>query len=65
MFKSLLHRNHKQIINFDLDKQEYLIYLTRLKYGWFTLKLYSMFQDVSRRSVETSFWRIWDEAQIH
>ena len=30
----------------------------RLKYGWFHLKLYSMFQDLSRRSIETGFWRI-------
>ena len=30
----------------------------RLKYGWFYLKLYSMFQDLSRRSIETGFWRI-------
>ena len=29
-----------------------------LKYGWFHLKLYSMFQDLSRRSIETGFWRI-------
>ena len=27
----------------------------RLKYGWFHLKLYSMFQDLSRRSIETGF----------
>ena len=31
---------------------------TRLKYGWFPLKLYSMFQDFSRLSIETGFWRI-------
>ena len=29
-----------------------------LKYGLFHLKLYSMFQDLSRCSIETSFWRI-------
>ena len=28
----------------------------RLNYGWFHLKLYSIFQDLSRRSIETSFW---------
>ena len=33
---------------------------TRLKYGWFHLKLYSMFQDLGQRSIETGFWRIWD-----
>ena len=37
----------------------------RLKYGWFYLKLYLIFQDLNRRSVETSFWRIIDAAQIH
>ena len=38
---------------------------TRLKYGWFHFKLYSMFQDLSRRSIKTGFWWIWDAAQIH
>ena len=38
---------------------------TRLKYGWFHFKLYSMFQDLSRRSIKTGFWRIWDAAQIY
>ena len=37
----------------------------RLKYGWFHLKLYSMFQDLSWRSIETGIWRIWEAAQIH
>ena len=32
-----------------------LKFKTRLKYGWFDLKLYSMFQDLSRRSMETGF----------
>jgi len=30
----------------------------RLKYGWFHLKSYSMFHDLSRRSIETGFWGI-------
>ena len=30
----------------------------RLKQGWFHLKLYQMFQDLSRRSIEAGFWRI-------
>ena len=38
---------------------------TRFKYGWFHLKLYSMFQDLSWRSTKTGFWQIWDAAQIH
>ena len=37
----------------------------RLKNGLFHLKSYSMFQDLSQRSIETGFWRIWDAAQIH
>ena len=35
-----------------------LKFKTRLKYGWFHLKLYLMFQDVSRRSIEPDFWRL-------
>ena len=31
----------------------------RLKYGLFHLKLYSMFQDLNRRSIETGFWDFW------
>ena len=33
---------------------------TRLKYGCFQLKLYSIFQDLSRRFIKTVFgrWRI-------
>ena len=34
----------------------------RLKYGWFHLKLYSIFQDLRQRSIETGFWGIWDAA---
>ena len=29
---------------------------THLKYCWFRLKLYTMFQDLGRRSIETGFW---------
>ena len=29
-----------------------------LKYGWFHLKLYLIFQDLSRSSIETGFWGI-------
>ena len=29
-----------------------------IKYGWFHLKLYSMFQDLSGRLIETKIWRI-------
>ena len=34
----------------------------RLKYGWFHLKLYYIFQDLSRRSIETGFGGIRDAA---
>ena len=37
---------------------------TRLKYDWLHSKLCSMFQDLSRRSIATIFWRISDAAQI-
>ena len=30
----------------------------RLKYGWFHLKLYLIFQDLGRRSIKTGFWQI-------
>ena len=36
----------------------WLKFKPRLKYGWFHLKLYSIFQDLSRRSIETGFWQI-------
>ena len=50
----------------DLKQFEPRIKLeTRLNYGWFHLKSYLMYQDFSRRSIETDFWRIWDAAQIH
>ena len=43
----------------DLKKFEpRLKFKPRLKYGWFHLKLYSIFQDLSRRSIETGFWQI-------
>ena len=38
--------------------EQRLKFKPRLKYGWFHLKLYSMFQDLSWRSIETGFWRI-------
>ena len=30
----------------------------QLRYGWFHLKPYQIFQDLSRRSIETGFWQI-------
>ena len=42
----------------ELKFEPRLKFETRLKYGWFHLNLYSMFQDLSRRSIETVFWWI-------
>ena len=58
------------IKNFDLihleaefkEFEPWLKLKLRLKYGWFHLNLYSIFQDLNRRSIETGFWGIWDAA---
>ena len=42
---------------------EFIEFEPRLKYGWILLK--SLFQDLSRRPIETGLWRIKDSAQIH
>ena len=39
----------------DCTEAKFKEFEPRLKYGWFHLKLYSMFQ---LRSVETGFWQI-------
>ena len=50
-------KRHKQEAEFkEFDPR--LKFETRLKYGWFHIKLYSMFQELSRCSIETGFWRI-------
>ena len=40
------------------DFESGLKFEPRLKYGWFHLKLYLMFQDFSRPSNKTGFWWI-------
>ena len=40
------------------SEAEFKEFEPRLKYGWFHLKLYSIFQDLSRRLIETGFWGI-------
>ena len=35
--------------------ESHIKFKLRLKSGWFYLKLYSIFQDLSRRSIETDF----------
>ena len=37
------------------DFEPWLRFKPRLKYGWFQLKLYSIFQDFSWRSIKTVF----------
>ena len=44
------------------DFEPRLKFKPRLKYGWFHLKLYTIFQDLSRRSIETGFW--WFETRL-
>ena len=46
---------HAQVAIPDLQKQpeaEFKEFEPRLNYGWFYLKLYSMFQDLSRHSIK-------------
>ena len=50
---------------FKNSETEFKQFEPRLKYGWFHLKLYLIFQDLSRRSIETGFWQIKAAAQIH
>ena len=63
-------------INFQRDKQgqfmhpwseaEFKEFEPWLKNGWFHLKkVYSMFHELSRRSIETGFWWNLDAAQIY
>ena len=60
----------KVITRYSLDQKlstaeaEFKEFESRLKYGWFHLKMYSMFQDLSRRSIDPGFWRILVAAQI-
>ena len=42
----------------ESSEAEFKEFEPRLKYGWFHLKLYSIFQDLSRRSIETGFRQI-------
>ena len=42
----------------DKTEAEFKEFERRLKYGWFHLKLYLIFQDLSRRSIDTGFWQI-------
>jgi len=44
------------------SETEFKEFETRLKHG--CLKLYSVFKDLSRRSIGTGFWRFSDVAEI-
>ena len=64
---SVINRFNKETVGFTIvplkqvSETEYkefeprLKFKPRLKYGWFHLKLYSIFQDFS---IETGFWQI-------
>ena len=62
---TLIKLLNKKLLNITSTEAEFKEFEPRLKYSWFHLKLYSMFQDLSRRSIETGFWRIWDATKIH
>ena len=49
---------HGKQTNTNKPEAEFKEFDTRLKNGWFYLKLYSIFQDLSRRSIETGLWQI-------
>ena len=55
----------KKTVKFNISEAEFKEFEPRLKYGWFHLNSYSMFQDLSRRFIETGFWGIWNATQIH
>ena len=61
MFKAFLRRNELSLsrkLEFSNEIEgfeRWLKFETQLKYGWFHLKLYSMLQDLSLRSIETDF----------
>ena len=50
-----LWRSQGQVKSYEAEFKEFE---PRIKYGWFHLKTYSIFQDLSRRSIETGFWQI-------
>ena len=45
-------------IEYLRPETEFKEFEPRLKYGWFHLKLYLIFQGLSRGSIETSSWGI-------
>ena len=57
----ICNKYNANILRYETEFKEFerrLKFKLRLKYGWFHLNLYSMFQYLSRRSIETGFWRI-------
>ena len=57
----MMNEKYKFVI-FQCTEAEFKVFKPRLKYGWFHLKLYSIIQGLSRRSIETGFWGIRDAA---
>ena len=46
---------------FILVVAEFKEFKPRLKQAWFQLKLYSVFRDLSRRSIGNGYWRFNDK----
>ena len=60
IFINKSYRKSVKCFNFSLQPEaEFKEFERRLKFKQrFQIKLYSLFQDLSRRSIETGFWRI-------
>jgi len=54
-----------QTLKTNIPEAEFIEFDPRLKYGWFHLKMFSILQDLSRRSIETGFWHIKAAVKIH
>ncbi len=57
----VLHVHNGQELQPEAEFKEFeprIKYKPQLKYGWFHLNLYWIFQDLSRRSIKTGFWGI-------
>ena len=54
-----------QTVDSDEDIKRFQAYIFyQLKQGSFLVKLHSVFQDLNRRSIGTSFWPFSDAVQI-
>jgi len=51
----MISGNGRKSFSFDNFRRKEAEFKPRLKYGWFHFRLYSNFQDLSQRSIETGF----------